>query len=115
MSQDPGARIGLVLPSGLYQARDSGFASGYEKGDSGAEVRFGRIPELGHERMPIKSCLNDPSLHPLASAVHDADLAKARVVRRVDIFLDHGLHVWGSKGVEIKRAIDRNPVRHAPS
>ncbi len=92
-----------------------GSASGYEKGDSGAEVRFGRIPELGYERMPIESSLNDPSLHPLASAVHDADLTKARVVRRVDILLDHGLHVSGGTGVEIKRAVDRNPVRHAPS
>jgi hypothetical protein len=32
----------------------------------------------------------------------------------VDILLDHGLHVSGGKGVEIKRAVDRNPVRHAP-
>ena len=92
-----------------------GSASGYEKGDGGAEVGFGRIPELDHERMPIESCLNDPSLHPLASAVHDTDLAKARVVRRVDILLDHGLHVSGGKGVEIKRAVDRNPVKHAPA
>src|SRR5882724_9748483 len=81
------------------------------------------VPELDHEWMTLERRLHDAALHAPAPSVDEANLAKTRGLRRVDVLLDHRRDVPGMECMEIEFGLDRNPdwvrgrlvVRHETS
>ena len=81
-----------------------------QAGDSGAEVRFRGVPELGDQRMPFQHLLHDASLHALAAAVDQPDLAQSRLVCGVHVFLDDRRNVTRRERVQVEVSLDGDVV-----
>ena len=86
--------------------------AGREPRDGGAEMAFGRVPELLDERMAVERLLHDAALHAPASSVDQPHLAETPFPRGGHVFVDDGRDVCGGEGVEVESVFDRNSTRH---
>lgn len=85
---------------------------GLQPRDGSAEMRFGCVPELDDQRMPLECLLNDPALDACAASVNEPNFNKPSLVRGADVLLDHGGDIARSKGVQVKLRFDGDAVGH---
>ena len=76
--------------------------------DGCTEVGGCIIPEFDDTRVAIKGRLHDSALHAATSAVHDTDLAVARVRGGIDVLFHDGGYVTRRERVEVNLRFDRN-------
>ena len=75
-------------------------------------MRFGRVPELGYEWMPLECPLHDAALNTLAAAVDHANFTPSCLVRGVDVLLYDRRYVTRCERMQVDVVFDRNAVRH---
>jgi hypothetical protein len=76
--------------------------------DGCTEVGGCIIPELDDTRVAIEGRLHDSTLYAATSAVHDTDLAAARVRGVIDVLFHDRGYVMRRERVEINLGFDRN-------
>ena len=74
-----------------------------QPGHRRSEMRLGSVPEFHDERVTFERLLHDAALHALATAVNEPYFPQARLVRGVQIFLDHRRDIARQEGVQIQR------------
>jgi hypothetical protein len=80
--------------------------------DRRPEMRLGGVVKFLDQRMPLERLLDDATLHTLAAAMDQANLAQPCSVRRVDVLLDNGCDVARRERMQVERPLDRNAVCH---
>jgi hypothetical protein len=80
--------------------------------DCRSQVRLRRVPELVYQRMLFECLLDDPALNAFSPSMNEPYLSEPGLVGGSDVLFDHRSDVTRSKGVQVERILDRDPVGH---